>query len=119
MIPISITAEALVAIAKSFPMGWRAEGSLDGKGGYLLVLPRGVADLLRAIRQPGETFSDVILRVTSERRQLNLPDPRLNRINSMRIGETHGDAIIRAARGLGGTSLPWRYPKPNNIRSSY
>jgi hypothetical protein len=70
MIPISITAEALVAIAKSFPMGWRAEGSLDGKGGYLLVLPRGVADLLRAIRQPGESFSDVILRVASDRRQL-------------------------------------------------
>jgi hypothetical protein len=28
---------------------------------YLLILPRGVADLLRAIRQPGESFSDVIL----------------------------------------------------------
>jgi hypothetical protein len=68
MIPISITAEAFVAIAKSFPMGWRAEGRLDGKGGYLLVLPRGVADLLRAIRQPGESFSDVILRVVSDRR---------------------------------------------------
>ena len=71
MIPISITAESLVAIAKSFPMGWRAEGSLDGKGGYLLMLPRGVADLLRAIRQPGESFSDVILRVASHR-QLQL-----------------------------------------------
>jgi hypothetical protein len=68
MIPISITAEALVAIAKSFQMGWRAEGPVDGKGGYLLVLPGGVADLLRAIRQPGESFSDVILRVASDRR---------------------------------------------------
>jgi hypothetical protein len=71
MIPISITAEALVAIAKSFPMGWRAEGRVDGKGGYLLVLPRGVADLLRAIKQPGESFSDVILRVASDRQRLN------------------------------------------------
>jgi hypothetical protein len=70
MIPISITAEALVAIAQSFPMGWRAEGTLDGKGGYLLVVPRGVADLLRAIRQPGESFSDAILRVASDRRRL-------------------------------------------------
>jgi hypothetical protein len=56
MIPISISAEALVAIAKSFPMGWHAEGSLDGKGGCLLILPLGVAELLRAIRQPGEAF---------------------------------------------------------------
>jgi hypothetical protein len=70
MIPISITAEALVAIAKSFPMGWRADGSLDGKGDYLLVLPRGVADLLRAIRQAGESSSDVILTVASDRGQL-------------------------------------------------
>jgi hypothetical protein len=46
MIPISITAEALVAIAKTFPMGWRAAGSSDGKGEYRLVLPRGVADSL-------------------------------------------------------------------------
>lgn len=70
MIPISITAEALVAIAKSFPMGWRAEGRVDGEGGYLLILPRGVAELLRAMRQPGESFSDVILRVASDRQRL-------------------------------------------------
>jgi hypothetical protein len=52
------------------PMGWRAAGSLDGKGEYLLVLPRGVADLLRAIRQAGESSSDVILTVASDRGQL-------------------------------------------------
>ena len=71
MIPISITAEAMVAIAKSFPMGWRAEDSVDGKGGCLLILPRAVADLLRAIRQPGESFSDVILKVASDRQRLD------------------------------------------------
>ena len=70
MISICITAEAFVALAKSFPMGWHAEGSLDGKDGYFLILPRGVADLLWAIRQPGETFSDIILRVASNRQQL-------------------------------------------------
>jgi hypothetical protein len=70
MIPISITAEAFVAIAKGFPMGWHAEGRLDGKGGYLLVLPRGVAELLRALRQPGESFSEVILRVAADRGRL-------------------------------------------------
>ena len=70
MIPISITAEALAAIARSFPMGWRAEGRIGGKGGYLLMLPRGVADLLRAIRQPGESFSEVIVRVALDRQRL-------------------------------------------------
>ena len=70
MIPISITTQALFAIASSFPMGWRAEGDLDGKDGYTLVLPRGVADLLSAIRQPGESFSDVILRVAADRQRL-------------------------------------------------
>ena len=70
MVPISITAEAFLAVAKSFPMGWRAEGRLDGEGGYLLILPRGVAELLRAIRQPGESFSDVILKVASDRQRM-------------------------------------------------
>jgi hypothetical protein len=45
MIPISITAKALFAIASSFPMGWRAEGSLDGTDGYTLMLPCGLAHL--------------------------------------------------------------------------
>jgi hypothetical protein len=70
MIPIPITAKALFAIASSFPMGWRAEGSIDGTGGYTLMLPCGLADLLSAIRQPGETLSDVILRVASDRQRL-------------------------------------------------
>jgi hypothetical protein len=51
-------------------MGWRAEGRIDGRGGYLLVLPRGVADLLRAIRQPDESFSEVIVRVALDRQRL-------------------------------------------------
>jgi hypothetical protein len=71
MIPISITARALFAIASSFPMGWRAQGCVDGKDGYTLVLPLGLADLLSAIRQPGESFSDVILRVAADRQRLS------------------------------------------------
>jgi hypothetical protein len=35
----------------------------DGKGGYLVTLPRGVLDRLKALRGPGESYSDVILRV--------------------------------------------------------
>jgi hypothetical protein len=51
-------------------MGWRAEGSLDGTDGYTLMLPCGLAHLLSAMRQPGETFSDVILRVAADRQRL-------------------------------------------------
>jgi hypothetical protein len=70
LVPIAITSQALFGIASTFPMGWRAEGSPDGKGSYTLMLPRGLADLLSAIRQPGETFSDVILRVAADRKRL-------------------------------------------------
>jgi hypothetical protein len=63
MITISITAEAFAAIAATFPEEWRAEARPDEKGGYLLTLPHSVIDLLKAIRGPGESYSDVITRV--------------------------------------------------------
>ena len=38
-------------------------GVSDGKGGYLVVLPHGVIDRLKAMRGAGESYSDVILRI--------------------------------------------------------
>jgi hypothetical protein len=35
----------------------------DGKGGYLVTLDRHVVDWLKAMRAPGESYSDVILRL--------------------------------------------------------
>ncbi len=35
----------------------------DGKGGYLMVLPHAILDHLTALRGPGESYSDVIIRV--------------------------------------------------------
>jgi hypothetical protein len=33
------------------------------QGGFLIRLPRGVLDRLKAMRGPGESYSDVIIRV--------------------------------------------------------
>jgi hypothetical protein len=41
--------------------GSEAEARPDGKGGYLVTLPRAVLDRLKATRGPGESYSDVIL----------------------------------------------------------
>ena len=61
MITISITAEALVAIAATLPDDRQADRHPDGKGGYFITLPHGVVDRLNYLREPGESDSDVIL----------------------------------------------------------
>jgi hypothetical protein len=63
MTTISITAEASAAIEAAFPGDWRNEIRLDGKGGYVLTLPEGMIALLDAIRSPGESYSDAIIRI--------------------------------------------------------
>jgi hypothetical protein len=63
MTTISITAEAYAAIEAAFPGDWRNEIRLDGEGGYLLTLPEGMIALLEAVRGPGESHSDAIIRI--------------------------------------------------------
>jgi hypothetical protein len=43
-----------------------ADARLDGKGGYLIVLPHTVLDRLKAMRGLRESYSDVILRAAGE-----------------------------------------------------
>jgi hypothetical protein len=54
---------AVAAIAATLPDGSEAESRPDDKGGYLVTLPRGVLDRLKAMRGRGESYSAVILRV--------------------------------------------------------
>jgi hypothetical protein len=61
VLTISISAEALAAIAATLPDDREAEQRPDGKGGYFITLPRGVVDRLNYLRGPGQSFSDVIL----------------------------------------------------------
>jgi hypothetical protein len=60
---ISITAEAFAAIEAAFPGDWSVEIHPDGKDAYLLTLPDGMIDLLKAIRSAAESYSDAIIRI--------------------------------------------------------
>jgi hypothetical protein len=62
MVTIPISA-AFASIAATLPKGSKAEARPDGKGAYLVTLDRNVLDRLRALRGPGEPYSDVIVRL--------------------------------------------------------
>lgn len=66
VITISITAEALAAIASTLPNDRQADRRPDGNGGFLITLPHGLANRLKVLRYPGESYSDVILRPAGE-----------------------------------------------------
>jgi hypothetical protein len=63
LVTISISPAAFAAIEATLPDDREAEARPDGKGGYLVALPHGVLDRLGAMRGPGESYSDVIIRV--------------------------------------------------------
>jgi hypothetical protein len=64
MIGVTISAEAYAAIAATLQAGSAADPELAPDREYRVWLPRAVVERLRALREPGETFSDVILRLT-------------------------------------------------------
>jgi hypothetical protein len=64
MIRIAITAEAFEAIAATLPLGSVAvEPAANEKGERRIWLEPTVLNKLRAMRGPGESYSDVILRL--------------------------------------------------------
>jgi hypothetical protein len=66
MIRIAITQAAFDAIARTMPFGSvNFEAGVDDKGERYIWLPRAVVDRLRSLRGPGESFSDVILRLAA------------------------------------------------------
>jgi hypothetical protein len=69
VVTISVSAEVLAAIEATSPDGREADRRPDGRGGYLIRLPRGVLDRLRSLCGPGESYSDVILRIAAETAQ--------------------------------------------------
>ena len=67
MIRIAISAAAFDAIARTMPFGSvNYETGVDDKDERHIWLPRAVVDRLRYLRAPGESFSDVILRLAAE-----------------------------------------------------
>ena len=63
MVTISISAEAFAAIESTLPDGRQADRRPDGKGGNFITLPQGVVDRLNYLREPGQSYSEVILRL--------------------------------------------------------
>jgi hypothetical protein len=62
-----MTAGAFEAIKATLPNGadvW--PGEPDGQGGFKIALNRRFVDRLGAMRGPVESYSDVILRLTSD-----------------------------------------------------
>ncbi len=57
MIGITISGKARAAMASTLP----TEQDISSNGEYLIWLPQQIVERLLALRQPGETFSDVIL----------------------------------------------------------
>jgi hypothetical protein len=67
VIRIAISQAAFDAIARTMPFGSvNFEAGVDDKGERYIWLPRAVVDRLRSLRGPGESFSDVILRLAAE-----------------------------------------------------
>jgi hypothetical protein len=69
MIKIAITAEAFEAIAATLPLGSVGyENTVNEQGQRLIWLDKAVVDRLRAMRGPGESYSDVIMRIAMDAR---------------------------------------------------
>jgi hypothetical protein len=67
VIRIAITVAAFEAIAATLPLGSVSyENKVNEKGERLIWLDPRVVDRLRAMRGPGESYSDVILRLAAE-----------------------------------------------------
>jgi hypothetical protein len=64
MIRIAITQAAFDAIASTLALGSVGfENKIDEQGQRLIWLDRAVVDRTRSLRAPGETYSEVILRL--------------------------------------------------------
>jgi hypothetical protein len=63
MIGITVSGKAFAAIAATLPAGSGVEPEIVLDREYCVWLPRDVVNRLRALREPGESFSQVILRL--------------------------------------------------------
>jgi hypothetical protein len=67
MVRISITEQGFLAIASTLALGSVGfENPVNENGERLIWLDRAVVDRLRSLRGPGESYSDVILRLAME-----------------------------------------------------
>ncbi len=75
VIRIAIVQAAFDAITATLPMGSEGyENEVNERGERYVWLPPHVVDRLRAQRRPGESYSDVILRLAGETPRQSAPD---------------------------------------------
>ena len=68
VIRIAITQAAFDAIAATLPLGSVSyENAVNERGERYVWLPPKVVDRLKAQRRPGESYSDVVLRIAAEK----------------------------------------------------
>jgi hypothetical protein len=65
MLRITISAAAFEAIASTLPSSFGFEAQRAPNGDYFIWLDPRFVDRLRAMRGPGESYSDVILRLAA------------------------------------------------------
>jgi hypothetical protein len=66
VVRIAISQAAFDAVTKTLPLGSVGfENKINDKGERLIWLDRSVVDRLRSLRGPGESYSDVILRLAA------------------------------------------------------
>jgi hypothetical protein len=66
MVRIAISDVAFSALVSTLPLGSDAyEAEIDAGGDRLIWLPRNAVDRLSALRGPGDSFSDVILKLAA------------------------------------------------------
>ena len=63
MIRITISVAAYAALATALPSGLGVQQERAPNGDYYVWLERRLVDRLRAMRGPGESYSDVIVRL--------------------------------------------------------
>jgi hypothetical protein len=67
VIRIAISVEAFEAIAQTLPLGNVGyENKVNEKGERLIWLEPNMVNRLRSMRGPGESYSDVVLRLAAE-----------------------------------------------------
>jgi hypothetical protein len=65
MIRITVSVAAYAALATAFPSGLGVKQERAPNGDYYVWLDRRFVDRLRAMREPGESYSDVIRRLAT------------------------------------------------------
>ena len=85
MITILITAAANAATGALLPKGAKASPAGPGEGGgFCITLDLETIDRLTALRRPGESYSDVILRLATASEALAFKPPPQRRVPAER-----------------------------------